>query len=67
MISVVDFKSQIEKLIEMFDIPPIKVSASNMINRLFLEMREIMRLQAESVTFQRNNRDLMQAMTSTFN
>lgn len=47
----------------MFDIPPIEVPAVTMINQLYLELRDIMRLQAESVTVQGNNRALMQAMT----
>jgi hypothetical protein len=67
MVSIAEFKNQVERLRSMFDIPPIEVPAPTMINQLFLEVRDIMRLQAESITFQGNNRVLMQAMTSTFN
>lgn len=63
MISLADFRNQVEKLKEMFDIPPIEVPAVTMINHLHLELRDIMRLQAESITIQGNNRVLMQTLT----
>lgn len=44
----------------MFAIPPIEVPAETMINQLYLELRDIMRLQAEGITVQGNNRMLMQ-------
>lgn len=44
----------------MFSIPPIEVPAETMINQLYLEIRDIMRLQAESITVQGNNRVLLQ-------
>jgi hypothetical protein len=67
MISITDFKNQVEKLKEMFDIPPIEVPTSTMINHLFLEMREITRLQAERLKFQGINRVLMKALAPAFN
>lgn len=47
----------------MFDVPPIEVPAATMINHLHLELRDIMRFQAESITIQGNNRVLMQTLT----
>lgn len=44
----------------MFAIPPIEVPAETMINQLYLELRDIMRLQAEGITVQGNSRMLMQ-------
>ncbi|KAL9542636.1 hypothetical protein MBANPS3_008515 [Mucor bainieri] len=66
VISLDDFKRQVAKLKAMFDVPPIEVPAATMINQLFLEMRDVMRLQAESIQIQGNNRALMQTMNSTF-
>lgn len=63
LISLDDFKNQVEKLKEMFDVPPIEVPAATMINHLHLELRDIMRFQAESITIQGNNRVLMQTLT----
>lgn len=54
------FRDQAEKLKNMFAIPPIEVPAETMINQLYLELRDIMRLQAEGITVQGNSRMLMQ-------
>lgn len=62
MISLEDFKTQVEKLKGMFDVPPIEVPATTMINQLHLELRDIMRLQVESISIQGNNRALMQTL-----
>lgn len=66
VISLDDFRRQVTKLKAMFDVPPIEVPAATMINQLFLEMRDVMRLQAESIQIQGNNRALMQTMNPTF-
>ncbi|KAI9478246.1 MAG: hypothetical protein EXX96DRAFT_483197 [Benjaminiella poitrasii] len=66
LVSLDDFRKQVEKLKEMFDVPPIEVPAATMINQLFLELRDIMRLEAESIIVQSNNRALAQTMTSTY-
>ncbi|KAK4518369.1 uncharacterized protein ATC70_001722 [Mucor velutinosus] len=66
VISLDDFRKQVTKLKAMFDVPPIEVPAAIMINQLFLEMRDVMRLQAESIQIQGNNRALMQTISPTF-
>ncbi|CEP14719.1 hypothetical protein [Parasitella parasitica] len=58
VISLDDFQNQVIKLKGMFDVPSIEVPAATMMNQLFLEMRDIMRLQAESMQMQDNNRAL---------
>jgi hypothetical protein len=63
MISLENFRSQVEKLKDMFDVLPIEVPAATMINQLYLELRDIMRLQVESISVQGNNRVLMQTLT----
>lgn len=60
IISMSDFREQAEKLKDMFDVPPIEVPAEAMVNQLYLELRDIMKLQAESFILQGNNRVLMQ-------
>jgi hypothetical protein len=66
VISLDDFRNQVTKLKEMFDIPSIEVPAVTMINQLFLELRDVMRLQAESMQMQGNNRALMQTISPNF-
>ncbi|CEP14718.1 hypothetical protein [Parasitella parasitica] len=48
VISLDDFQNHVIKLKGMFDVPSIEVPAATMMNQLFLEMRDIMRLQAET-------------------
>lgn len=67
MISLDTFRDQVEKLKEMFDVPPIEVPAATMVDHLILELRDIMRLQAEGQTIQGSNRILQQTMSSGFN
>lgn len=66
IISLDDFRNQVTKLKAMFDVPPIEVPATTMVNQLFLELRDMMRLQAESIQIQGNNRALMQTINPTF-
>ncbi|KAI8993718.1 hypothetical protein BDB01DRAFT_715878 [Pilobolus umbonatus] len=47
--SLDDFKNDIRKLRNMFDIPPVEVPAPVMINQMFIDLKEIMRLQAENM------------------
>jgi hypothetical protein len=63
VISLEDFTAQVQKLRDMFDIPPVEVPAITMVNQLFLEVRDIMRLQAESLIFQGNSRALLQTIS----
>lgn len=61
------FRNQAEKVKEMFDVPPIEVPAATMVDHLTLELRDIMRLQAEGLNVQGNTRALYQTMNPSFN
>ena len=63
ILTLEDFRNQTEKLREMFDVPPVEVPLPTMMDQMFLEMRDIMRLQAESITVQGSNRALMHTLT----
>ncbi|KAI8080755.1 uncharacterized protein B0P05DRAFT_578990 [Gilbertella persicaria] len=66
LVALDEFQKRVQKFKDMFDIPPVQVPFTTMIDQLFLELRDVMRLQAESITVQSNNRALMQTMGSNF-
>ncbi|KAI9311467.1 hypothetical protein BX666DRAFT_929792 [Dichotomocladium elegans] len=51
-------KSQVANVLEMFTTPPVEIPMNNLVDQLFLELRDVMRLQAETVAFQTNGRPL---------
>ncbi|KAI8096918.1 uncharacterized protein BX664DRAFT_257113 [Halteromyces radiatus] len=51
-IPLVDFKQQAERIRRMFNIPPIEVPAVTLIDQLYLELKDIMRLQSATTTYQ---------------
>ncbi|KAF7724279.1 hypothetical protein EC973_001180 [Apophysomyces ossiformis] len=51
-----EFRSQVQKVRRMFDMAPVQVPVPRLIDQLYLELRDIMRLQAEGLVFQNNAR-----------
>ncbi|KAI9262296.1 hypothetical protein BDA99DRAFT_438784 [Phascolomyces articulosus] len=49
-----DFESQVKHIQRMFVTPPVQVPAAMLNDQLFLELRDVMRLQAETIMFQSN-------------
>ncbi|KAI8366708.1 uncharacterized protein BYT42DRAFT_540161 [Radiomyces spectabilis] len=58
------FIEQVAKVRKMFFIPPIEIPTTTLIDQLYLDLREIMRYQAESVAFQEPARALSLTMNS---
>ena len=50
----------------MFDVPPVEVPLPVIVDQMLIELRDAMRLQAESIAFQGSSRDLMHTLGSTF-
>ena len=47
-----EFKSQVNHIQRMFITPPVQVPAATLNDQLLLELRDVMRLQAETMMFQ---------------
>ncbi|KAI8139159.1 hypothetical protein BJV82DRAFT_646300 [Fennellomyces sp. T-0311] len=47
-----EFKSQVNHIQRMFTTPPVQVPTAMLNDQLFLELRDVMRLQAETIMFQ---------------
>ncbi|EIE91229.1 hypothetical protein RO3G_15940 [Rhizopus delemar RA 99-880] len=60
VVFIANFKRRITKTKSMFDTPPFEVPENTLINQLLLELRDVMRLEAESVIMQGNSRILTQ-------
>lgn len=60
VVFIANFKRRIAKTKSMFDTPPFEVPENTLINQLLLELRDVMRLEAESVVMQGNTRILTQ-------
>ncbi|RCI06289.1 hypothetical protein CU098_009425 [Rhizopus stolonifer] len=58
VVSMANFKRRINRIKSMFETPPLELPESTLINQLLLELRDIMRLEVESVNLQGNNRIL---------
>ncbi|KAG0186217.1 hypothetical protein DFQ28_008166 [Apophysomyces sp. BC1034] len=63
LIPVDEFKTQVQKVRRMFDTVPIQVPVPILIDQLQLELRDIMRLQAEGLMFHNSTRSLTMTIT----
>ncbi|KAI9256703.1 hypothetical protein BY458DRAFT_535349 [Sporodiniella umbellata] len=58
IVSMANFKRRIVRIKSMFEVPPLELPDATLINQLLLELRDIMRLEVESVGLQGNGRTL---------